>query len=77
MGSSLSRQQEELLARHFKNTCQMLDGDEAGRRATDECFLRLAGRMLVWSVMLPDGKRPDQMSSNELTILLGKTKHPP
>jgi DNA primase len=77
MGSSLSTQQEELLARHFKNACLMLDGDEAGRNATDECLLRLARRMWVWAVILPDGKQPDQLSGDELTELLGKTKHSP
>jgi DNA primase len=55
----------------------MLDGDEAGRNATDECLLRLARRMWVWAVILPDGKQPDQLSGDELTELLGKTKHSP
>ena len=77
MGSSLSTQQEELLARHFKNACLMLDGDEAGRNATDECLLRIGRRMWAWAVVLPDGKQPDQLSSEELTELLGKTKHSP
>ena len=77
MGSSLSAQQEELLARHFKNACLMFDGDEAGRTATDECLLRLGRRMWAWAVVLPDGKQPDQFGSDELAELLGKTKHSP
>jgi DNA primase len=66
MGSSLSAQQEELLARHFKNACLMLDGDEAGRKATDECLLRLARRMWVWAVMLPEGTQPDQLDQERI-----------
>jgi DNA primase len=75
MGCSLSAQQEKLLASHFNSVCLMLDGDEAGRTATDECLLRLGRQMWVWAVMLPDGKQPDQLSSEELTKLLGKRKH--
>jgi len=75
MGCSLSAQQEELLARHFNTVCLMLDGDEAGRTATDECLLRLGRRMWVWAVMPADGKQPDQLSGEELTELLGKRKH--
>src|SRR5262249_39755767 len=41
MGSSLSTAQEDLLVKHFKTVCLMMDGDEAGRRATDELLLRL------------------------------------
>ena len=77
MGSSLSAQQEELLARHFKNACLMFDGDEAGRTATDECLLRLGAADVGMGGVLPDGKQPDQLSSDELTELLGKTKHSP
>ncbi|HEV8413048.1 MAG TPA: CHC2 zinc finger domain-containing protein [Bryobacteraceae bacterium] len=77
MGSSLSKQQEELLASHFKNVCLMFDGDETGRAATDECLLRLGRRIWVWAVMLPDGKQPDQLSSDELSELLEKTTHSP
>jgi DNA primase len=77
LGSSLSVRQEQLLARDFKSVCLMFDGDEAGRTATDECLLRLGRRMWVWAVMLPAGKQPDQLSSDELTELVGKTKHSP
>ena len=72
MGSSLSEAQEQLLARHFKNACLMLDGDEAGRQATDELLLRLGRRMWVWAVVLPEGKQPDMLTGEELTGLLDK-----
>jgi len=72
MGSSLSEAQEELLARHFKNAHLVLDGDEAGRRATDECLVRLGRRMWVRAVVPPDGKQPDMLTGEEIAGLLGK-----
>src|SRR5712691_4361851 len=41
MGSTMSKTQEELLTEHFAEVTVMLDGDEAGRRATDEITDRL------------------------------------
>ncbi len=70
MGSSLSEAQGELLRHHFKNAYLMLDGDEAGQTATDECLVRLGRRMWVWAVVLPDGKQPDQFSVEELRQLV-------
>ena len=72
MGSSLSDAQEELLAGHFKNACLMFDGDEAGRRATDELLVRLGRRMYVWAAVLQEGAQPDQLSDEELKSRLGK-----
>ena len=70
MGSSLSPQQEQLLAKHFRRVVIMLDGDEAGRNGTDDILLRLGRKVWVKSITLPDGKQPDQMSAEELTSLL-------
>ena len=72
MGSSLSEAQEGLLARHFKNACIMLDGDEAGNRAMDELLVRLGRRMWVWAAVLPGGTQPDQLSAGELSDVLWK-----
>jgi len=66
MGSSLSEAQEELLAKHFKSVCLLLDGDEAGERATDACLVRLGRRMWVWAAVLPDGQQPDQLETEDL-----------
>ena len=63
MGSMLSEMQEQLLADRFKGVCLMLDGDEAGQKATDECLVRLGRRMYVWAASLSDGKQPDQLST--------------
>jgi DNA primase len=48
----------------------MLDGDEAGRKGTDEIMLRLGRKAWTKAVCLPEGKQPDQMSSEELQQLL-------
>ena len=70
MGSSLSEAQEELLVRCFKKACLMLDGDEAGQRATNECLVRLGRRMWVWAAILPEGTQPDQLTTDEIQTRL-------
>ena len=72
MGSSLSEHQESLLLRRFTNATLLLDGDEAGQRATDDCLVRLGRRLWVLAVVLPAGQQPDQLSGEELSALLGK-----
>lgn len=69
MGCSLSELQETLVA-SFAHVVVMLDGDEAGRKATDEIMLRLGRKVWVKSVHVPDNKQPDQLSSEELQALL-------
>ena len=71
MGVSLSERQEELLASKFSRIVLMLDGDEAGRGGAREIAARLVHRMYVKVVDLPDGKQPDQLSSEELRSILG------
>jgi DNA primase len=77
MGSSLSTVQEELLCGHFNAAVILLDGDETGRKGTEECLLRLGRRIWTKAVCLPDGKQPDQLSGEELRQLLGQTKSTP
>lgn len=72
MGSSLSHDQEELLARHFKAVCLLLDGDQAGRNATDEILRRIGKRLWTWASMLPDNTQPDILTADELASRLGK-----
>jgi DNA primase len=71
MGCSLSGDQEEHLVAHFRHVVIMLDGDEAGRKAAGEIAGRLAHRVWVRVVDLPDGKQPDQLSTAELQAALG------
>src|ERR1019366_8747638 len=71
MGCSMSGDQEEQLVAHFRQVVIMLDGDEAGRKAAGEIAGRLAHRVWVRVVDLPDGKQPDQLSTAELQAVLG------
>jgi DNA primase len=71
MGCSLSEAQQALLCRHFRRVVLLLDGDEAGKAATNECLLQLGRQMWVRAVVLPDGQQPDQLITEALTKLLG------
>jgi DNA primase len=70
MGSSFSEAQQELLVAKFERVVVMLDGDEPGRLATAECVRRLASRIWVRAAVVPEGKQPDQLSSEELRQIL-------
>ena len=65
MGSSMSDEQEKLLADHFTAAWLMLDGDDAGRDAIRKIAPRLARKMFVRIVELPDGMQPDMMKTEE------------
>jgi DNA primase len=71
MGSSLSEEQEKLLAEYFHEAVLLLDGDEAGRAATPEIAARLVRRMFVRAVDLSAGAQPDRFSSEEIKAILG------
>lgn len=71
MGSTMSNAQEELIRKHFAHVVVMLDGDEAGRGATEKVADRL--RRIIYQVdvvTLADGMQPDQLSSDQLRQLL-------
>jgi DNA primase len=70
MGSSLSEAQEELLVAKFERVVVMLDGDEPGRQATAVCLTRLASRLWIRVAVVPEGKQPDLLSSEELQQIL-------
>jgi len=70
MGCSLSENQEEQLVRHFRQVVIMLDGDEPGRRAATEIAGRLAHSLWVRVADVPDGRQPDQLSTEEVQQLL-------
>ncbi len=70
MGCVMSEEQERLLVAHADMVLVMLDGDEAGRKGTDDILLRLGRRVWVKSVEVPEGLQPDQMSSGHLREVL-------
>ena len=70
LGSSLSSEQEELLCRHFDQVILLFDGDAAGRKATDECLLRLGRRVLVKAITLAEDQQPDTLTFEDLQQLL-------
>jgi DNA primase len=71
MGSTMSAEQENVLTSHFKGIVLALDGDETGKRATDEIALRLARRAFVRIAAIPDSRQPDGLSSEELHSIIG------
>jgi DNA primase len=70
MGSTLSEEQHKLLTPFLAATL-FLDGDEAGREATKTIAARMAHSHFVKIISLPDGKQPDQLSSEEIKIIFG------
>lgn len=69
MGSSLSAEQEELLHR-FTQVVLFLDGDDAGKKASQSIAMQLLPRVFVRLISLPGGEQPDQLSSNEIKTIL-------
>lgn len=70
MGSSLSGEQEELLANALPDGGVielLLDNDEAGQTATEEIAKRLLDFALVRSITLPEGiRQPDELTPDEI-----------
>jgi DNA primase len=69
MGSALSDDQEKVLGQ-FAHVVLFLDGDEAGREAARAIAARLVHNTFARIVDLPDGKQPDQLSSEEILTTL-------
>jgi DNA primase len=69
MGVSLSETQEKFICQ-FPRIILFLDGDEAGRQATQTIASRLTSKTFVKVVNLPDGRQPDQLSSDEIKTAL-------
>jgi DNA primase len=70
MGVSLSEVQEKLLLQRFQQLVLMLDGDETGRRASQQLAARLGGKVLLSMVGVASGRQPDQLSSEEIDRIL-------
>jgi DNA primase len=77
MGSTMSRVQEELIAKYFAHVVLMLDGDEAGQTAGEEILDRLSGKIFaVQRVALDRDVQPDTLSCDQLHELLGQEMEP-
>jgi DNA primase len=70
MGSSLSAAQESGLRQHFEGIVLMLDGDAAGRAASETIAARLPGSRSVQVVRVPDASQPDQLTHSTIRQLL-------
>jgi DNA primase len=72
MGSSLSLEQEELISVYFNRAVLLLDGDEPGQLATDECLRRLGRKLWVKAIGLAAGNQPDELTEDKLAVLLAQ-----
>jgi DNA primase len=70
MGVSLSEMQEKILLERFPHLILMLDGDEAGHRASQQLVGRLAGKVALAVTEMASGRQPDQLSSEEVQRVL-------
>lgn len=70
MGAALYDAQQRALLESFRSLLLMLDGDEAGHRATTAIAARLRPYASVTVVHLPDSVQPDQLSAAEIRQIL-------
>jgi DNA primase len=70
MGASLSAAQEQVLTGRFERVILMLDGDAAGRTASQSLSTRLSGKCSVTLVRVPEGTQPDQLSPKAIQELI-------
>ena len=77
MGVTLSEAQEQLLRERFPKLVLMLDGDEAGRRASQQLAARLKGKVSLSVVEVPSGRQPDQLSNEEIGQILSRASDAP
>lgn len=74
MGASVSNRQAELLDTYFRELVVMLDGDEAGWRASRVLAARWPA---TYMARMPAGWQPDQLSSEEIAGILRGANGPP
>ena len=67
LGASISDRQSELLDTYFRELVVMLDGDDAGRRASRALAARWPAAHMAW---VPAGWQPDQLSSEDIERIL-------
>jgi len=74
MGSQLSEHQEDLIVNHFTHTggvILMFDGDDDGRKCTNDCLVRLGKKIFVKAVDISLlARKPHQLTSEQFKELL-------
>ncbi len=70
MGCEMSEAQEALLVECFDEIVIMLDNDKAGNYAATQIVAHLMDKAFMRLVHVPEGKQPDQLSSEEIQKLL-------
>ena len=61
----------------FPRLILMLDGDEAGQRASRQLAARLRGKVSLSIAEMPNGRQPDQLSSEEIGRILSRASDAP
>ena len=74
MGSTLSPHQSTLLLERFCEGILLLDGDDAGRRATEHIANSLTPAIRTRVVIVPDGYQPDCLSTDKIADLVTKAR---
>jgi len=67
MGASVSDRQAELLDTYFRELVVMLDGDQAGRRASRALAARWPAAYMAW---VSTDRQPDQLSNDQIRRIL-------
>jgi DNA primase len=70
MGATISQEQVALLVGRVRRVVILLDGDPAGRAATDVVCDRLHGRVVTRIAWCPLGQQPDRLTTDELLSVL-------
>ena len=70
MGTSLSERQLTLIRARFQRVQVFLDGDQAGQEASVAVATQVATHLWVKIVVCPDGCQPDDLTPEQLSLLL-------
>jgi len=70
MGSALYEPQQQLLRERFRQIHLLLDGDSAGRKASEVIAQKLRRYCSVQVIPLAEGVQPDQMSEQDIVDAL-------
>jgi DNA primase len=72
LGVRVSEMQEKLLRERFPRLVLMLDGDEAGQRASQQLAVRWRGKVLLSLAEMSSGRQPDQLSREEIGRIVSR-----